>query len=202
MGLLKRPIRFDLSKDRRAQRRTRVEVKGTIYFTEEKYEEKCLVLDLSPDGARLKSTCSAALGTHVVLVTEGLGRYEETLVRHDRIYVGVRFKYCELKRARVAERIAAYVECGSSYPTSARTHERVAAGAIQHKFVLESGEANDCEIVDIALSGIAFKAKACPPIGERLFFGKSAAVVVRHPEDGFAIAFSNASEPKQPQFID
>jgi hypothetical protein len=201
MALLKRSVRFDLSSDRRAQRRTSVEVKATIYFTKEKYEEKCLVLDLSPDGAGLKSTCSASVGTHVVLVIEGLGRYEGALIRHDRIYVGVRFKYCELKRARIAERIAAYVERGSSYPTSARAQERIAPSVIQHKFVLESGDIHDCEILDIALSGIAFKAVVCPPVGERLFFGKSAAVVVRHTKDGFAVALSNASEPKQLRYI-
>jgi hypothetical protein len=196
MALLKHPIRFDLSRDRRIQRRTRVEVKGTIYFIEAKYEEKCLVVDLSPDGAGLKSTCSAALGSHVILVIEGLGRYEGTLVRHDRVYVGVRFKYCELKRARIAKRIAAHVEYGPSYQTSARAHERIAPSAVHHKFVLESGESSDCEMVDIALSGIAFKSKVCPPVGERLFFGKSAAVVVRHTKDGFAVALSHASEPK------
>ena len=198
MALL-RPIHsglFDPSKDMRVQRRTRLEVQGTIFLPDEKYEEKCLVLDLSPDGAGLKSTCSAAIGTRVILHIQGLGRYEGTLIRHDRVRVGVQFKYSEAKRARIAETIAAYLECGPSSPTSGRTDPRMAVSAIPHKFVLASGETNECEIVDIALSGIAFKAAVRPAIGERVVFGNSAAVVVRHTNDGFAVALSALSESK------
>jgi PilZ domain len=201
MALLRRQSRFDARKDDRAQRRTRIDVQGTIYLPEKTYEEKCLVLDLSPDGAGLKSTCTAVPGTHVVLVVHGLGRYGGILVRHDRIHVGVQFKYSEVKRQRVAETIAAYLEHGSSYPTLERTHTRVAPGAIQRKYVLESGESNDCEITDIALSGIAFKAAVRPSVGARLFFGKSAAVVVRHTKEGFAVVLSGPREPKQSQFV-
>jgi PilZ domain len=200
MALLRQHSWFDLSNDRRTQRRARIEVQGTLFFPEENYEEKCLVLDLSPDGAGLKSSCSAALGTQVVLLVQGLGRYEGTLVRHNRIHVGVQFKYSEAMRARVAEKIATYLEFGSSRTTPTRTHVRIAVGAMRRQFVLDSGETNDCEIIDIALSGIAFKASVRPSVGESLFFGKSAAVVVRHTKDGFAVAFSDPSKPKPPQF--
>jgi hypothetical protein len=200
MALLRRQCRFDARKDKRAQRRTRIDVQGTIYLPEKMYQEKCLVLDFSPDGAGLKSTCTAVPGTHIVLVVQGLGRYDGILVRHDRIHVGVQFKYSEVKRARIAERIAAYLEYGSSNPTLEWTHVRVAPGAVQRKFVLGSGESNDCEITDIALSGIAFKAAVRPPLGERLFFGKSAAVVVRHTKEGFAVVLSGPRESKQSKF--
>jgi hypothetical protein len=196
MALLK-PVLFDPRKDMRAQARARLEVHGTLFLPEEKYEQKCLVLDLSPDGAGLKSTCTAALGTRVVLHVQNLGRYEGTLIRHDRIYVGVQFKFSEAKRARVAEEIAAYVEGRSSPLTSTRTNARIAAMTIPNKFSLASGETGDCEIIDIALSGVAFKAVVRPVVGEHLFFGNSTAVVVRHTEDGFAVAFSEPREAEQ-----
>ena len=121
---------FDPRKDMRANARTRLEVQGTIFLPEEKYEHKCTVLDLSPDGAGLKSTCTAALGTRVVLHIQNLGRYEGTLIRHDRVHVAIQFNFSEAKRTRVAEVIAAYVEGRSSPVTSTRTHARIAAMTI------------------------------------------------------------------------
>jgi hypothetical protein len=196
MGLAK-PLHtalFDPRKELRAQPRTRLDVQGTLFMPDNGYELKCAVLDLSPDGAGVKSTCSAAVGTPVVLHVQGLGRYEGTIIRRDRVNVGVRFRYSEAKRARVAEVIAAYVAGVSSSSTPTRNTARVGGFTLPYKFSLESGESGDCEIVDIALTGVAFKATARPAIGERLFFGKSAAVVARHTKDGFAVAFIQAND--------
>ena len=78
-----------------------------------------------------------------------------------------------------------------------RDSARLTVGEIAHSFALASGQIHACDIVDIALSGISIKSDARPAIGERVFFGKSAAVVVRHTKVGFAVAFSDACEPGQ-----
>jgi len=77
--------------ERRARQRAPVGVKGKIFFPERKWEEECVVSDLSPDGAGLKSSCSAAIGALAVLYVDGLGRFEGKIVRHDRLRLGVKF---------------------------------------------------------------------------------------------------------------
>lgn len=181
--------------DRRAQKRARLEVKGNIFFPDKEYEQKCLVLDLSPDGAGLKSACSAALGANIVLYVDGLGRFEGTIIRQDRLHVGVQFKYSKTTRERIAELIAIYLERGPFIYTSMRSRPRLTARKIMHSFALEleSGEKQACDIVDITFSGASFKTGSRPAVGERVMFGKTAAVVVRHTELGFAVAFWDSS---------
>jgi hypothetical protein len=186
---------IDPWEDRRAQRRARLEVKGTILFPDKEYEEKCLVLDLSPDGAGLKSTCSVGSGTKIVLYVDGLGRFEGKIIRQDRLHVGVQFGYSKTTRERIAELIATYLECGPFIYTSTRSRPPLSARKILHSFALEmaSGEKQACDIVDITFSGASFKTDTRPAVGERVMFGKTAAVVVRHTEIGFAVSFWDPS---------
>jgi hypothetical protein len=184
-------IPIDPSRDRRAQKRARLEVKGTIFFPDKEYEEKCLILDLSPDGAGLKSTCAIALGANIVLYVDGLGRFEGTIISQDRLRVGVQFKYSKITRERIAELIAMYLERGPFIYTSMRNRPRLTAKKIMHGVALElaSGQKQACDIVDITFSGASFKTDKRPALGEHLMFGRTAGVVVRHTEFGFAVSF-------------
>lgn len=183
--------------DRRAQKRARLEVKGTLLFPDKGYEEKCTVLDLSPEGAGLKSACSMALGAHIVLYVDGLGRFEGTIIRKDRLHVGVQFKYSRVTRERIAELIAMYLERGPCIYTSMRSRPRLSARKIVHSFALElaSGQKQACDIVDVTFSGASFKTDQRPALGERVMFGKTAGVVVRHTEQGFAVSFWDPGNP-------
>jgi hypothetical protein len=181
---------FDPAKDRRAEARATLKVQGRIFSQKGQVEAACLVLDLSPDGAGLKSTCTAALGSPVILYVDGLGRFEGVIVRHDRLYIGVQFKGSATVRARIAERIAAYLEKGTGHPTPKRTSPRLSVSEAAYSFTTDSGQTHACEIDDIALSGASFKTATRPPIGARVSFGKTTAIVVRHTESGFAVTFS------------
>src|SRR5215469_15302805 len=141
----------DAWEDRRAERRVRLKVKGHIFFPDKEYEQDCLVLDLSPDGAGLKSACSAALGTHIVLYVEGLGRFEGKIIRKDRLHVGVQFKYSKITRERIAELIANYLERGPFVYATLRSRPRITARKMAHSFALEleSGGKQACDVVDI-----------------------------------------------------
>jgi PilZ domain len=193
MGLVNRIQNsvFDPWNELRAQRRTRFKIRGTILFPEKQYEQKCLVLDLSPDGAGLKSACSPVLSSRVVLYVDGLGRFEGTIIRQDRLHVGVQFKYSEAMRERIAGQISIYRQHGPLNSPATRDWPRLCAAEIPHSFVRESGQTQLCDISDIALSGASFISDIRPDVGERVFFGKAVAVVVRHTEEGFAVTFSD-----------
>jgi len=180
--------------ERRARQRAPVGVKGKIFFPERKWEEECVVSDLSPDGAGLKSSCSAAVGALAVLYVDGLGRFEGKIVRHDRLRLGVKFAFSEAKRARLAQVIADFVERGEVKSTSLRTRSRLTGSQALHQFVLPSGQTRDCEIVDIALSGASLRTDMRPPVGETITFGKTTAIVVRHTKCGIAVSFQDNAE--------
>jgi hypothetical protein len=180
--------------ERRARPRAPVGVKGKIFFPERKLEEECVVSDLSPDGAGLKSSCSAAVGALAVLYVDGLGRFEGKIVRRDRLRLGVKFDFSEVKRARLAQMITDYVERGEIKSTSVRARSRLTGSQALHQFVLTSGQSRDCEIVDIALSGASLRTDVRPPVGETIMFGKTTAIVVRHTKCGIAVSFQDNSE--------
>jgi len=185
----RRNVSHDPKKDKRARSRAQVGVKGRIFFPSRQYEEECLVCDLSPDGAGLKTSCSGAVGAQVILYVDGLGRFEGSIARHDRLRVGIKFKCSDVKRARIAELIASYVELGAVTSTSLRERARQNGGLALHYFSLASGETMRCEIVDIALSGASLRTQERPPVGETISFGKTAALVVRHTDCGIAVTF-------------
>jgi hypothetical protein len=186
---------FRLSRgERRARQRVPVGVKGKIFFPERQWEEECVVSDLSPDGAGLKSSCSAPVGALAILYVDGLGRFEGKIVRHDRLRLGVKFGFSEAKRARLAQMIVDFVERGDIKSTSLRARSRLTGNLALHQFVLSSGQSRDCEIVDIALSGASLRTDVRPPVGETITFGKTTAVVVRHTAFGIAVSFQDAAE--------
>jgi hypothetical protein len=65
---------------------------------------------------------------------------------------------------------------------------------MMHGFALElaSGQKQACDIVDVTFSGASFKTDKRPALGERVMFGKTAGVVVRHTDCGFAVSFWDA----------
>jgi hypothetical protein len=177
--------------EKRARKRARLKLEGTIFLPDKECEANCSVLDMSPDGAGLKSACSATLGTNIVLYVQGLGRFEGTIIHRDRLHVGVKFNYSKLSRVRIAEQIAMYLEHGPSIYTSMRSRPRLTAKKMVHSFALElgAGQKQVCDVVDITFIGASLKTDTRPAVGERVMFGKTPGVVVRHTEDGFAISF-------------
>jgi len=185
----KSEILFDPAEDFRAAERASLGLQGII-IADGNCEQKCLVLDLSCDGAGLELERPTDLGSCVVLQVGALGQFEGEVVRQEGLHVGIRFKSSKVARDLIAEQIANYLKCGAPVKSSARDSERLHVVGIAHSFVLKSGQAHECEIVDIALSGALFKAALKPAMGELISFGKSAASVVRHTEGGFAVKFS------------
>lgn len=180
--------------DKRKTRRWPVGIKGKIFVPERQYGEECLISDLSTAGAGLKTSCSAALGTKVVLYIDEFGRYDATIVQSYRRKVGVKFQISDNKRARTADLITNYVTHGTAGATSLRSSVRVTGVSSLKSFANESGEAAACKVLDIALTGASLETEARPEIGAQIFFGEIAARVVRHIPNGIAVAFVPRNE--------
>jgi hypothetical protein len=181
--------------ERRAGKRASVSVKGKLFFPNHRYEEDCTVLDLSPDGAGVKASCSVPIGAPVVLYVDGLGRFDGILSQRNRLRVGLKFRQTAERRAKVAEKLAEFLRHGKVDPTAARARGRIEPGTALHNFTLQSGQSVECEVIDVALSGASFRTTSRPPVGEKIAFGRTVAVVVRHTASGFAAQFTGDTLP-------
>lgn len=190
-----------LRSERRIRKRWGVSIPGKLFVPDRQVEGSCAVLDLSADGAGLKSACSAAMGARVVLYVDGFGRYEGRVVQRDRLRLGVQFVCTDAKRARIVEQIASFVQNGKVATTDLRRAERTQKGESLQCFRLASGRAVPCEIADMALTGASLNTQIRPPVGEIIRFGGMSAVVVRHTETGIAVKFLGPSEPPPPPFV-
>lgn len=186
-----RKARTQTEKRREARSRSRVPLTGRLYFPDRKIEEACEILDLSPSGAGLKTSASAPIGTRAVLYLDGFGTYEGTVVRRNRTELGMEFRCSEARRARTAEQIIAFLANGSRVSSGVRSTARVSRAHALHELVTLRGEHVHCEIVDIALGGVALKSSYRPMIGEIVRFGELSGKVLRLSSDGFVVGFSS-----------
>ena len=175
--------------EKRKQKRTSLELRGKLFVPQRGVEEDCRILDLSPDGAGVKSSISAPIGTKLVLYADGFGRFEGTVIMRDRTRLGVQFQSGSAKRARTAEQILEYVINGTTTRAPLRTTMRAREFPMLHEFVLADGRHASCKVIDIALGGASLETETRPDIGEVVNFGSAAAHVVRHTELGIAVQF-------------
>lgn len=187
--------------EKRGRKRWSLSLPGRLFVPGRQIEGDCVVIDLSPDGAGLKSACSAALNTHIVLYVDGFGRYEGHVVQRDRLRLGMQFVCSDTKRSRIVEQIASFVHNGKVVPTNLRSTERTRQSEALQEFRLASGRAVPCEIGDMALTGAALTTHLRPPVGEEIRFGGMSAIIVRHTETGIGVKFLGPSELPPPPFV-
>jgi hypothetical protein len=184
-----RASRPDFLTEKRKQKRTSLTLEGKIFVPQQSIEEDCRVLDFSPDGAGVKSSIPAPVGTRLVLYVDRFGRFEGTVVTRDRTRLGVQFHCSSAKRARTAEQILQYVLNGTTARVQLRTTLRAGEVPPLQDFVLADGRHASCKVIDIALGGASLRTEARPEIGELLNFGSASARVVRHMDQGIAVQF-------------
>src|ERR1700692_2877283 len=121
------PARSANGPENRKQKRTEFGLKGKLFVPKRGSEDDCVVVDFSSDGAGVKCAGSAPIGTHVVLYMDCFGRFEGTVVRRNRVRLGLKFQSSKAKRDRTSEQIADFVSHGltkrSQYRKTARMSE-------------------------------------------------------------------------------
>jgi hypothetical protein len=126
-----------------------------------------------------------------VLYVEGFGSYEGTVVRRSRTILGMEFRCSEARRARTAEQLIAFIANGGKAGSGLRSTARIRLTPDLHEIITARGEHVQCEVVDIALGGVALKSSFRPEIGEIVHFGECRGKVLRLSPDGFVVEFSS-----------
>ncbi|HTT82641.1 MAG TPA: ATP-binding protein [Rhizomicrobium sp.] len=183
--------------ERRRQARAGIRLKGRLFAPDRGWEEDCTVLDFSADGAGLRCGASAPVGVRVVLYIECFGRFEGRVVQRNRLRLGVEFKSSKAKRERTRQQLADFIAHGGSAQRAMRTGLRAGDMDSFAHFISEDGTKADCEVMDIGLSGALFRTESCPPIGDTIVFGETAARVIGHVPEGIAVEFIDRRTAEQ-----
>ena len=70
-----------------------------------------------------------------------------------------------------------------------RGHDRVSVSKQPIRVTYDNGEIEDCDAIDVSISGASLTSQHRPAIGTEMMVGKMRARVVRHHENGFGVAF-------------
>jgi hypothetical protein len=173
-----------------------VTVKGR-FLAPDGSEHDCAIRDMSLSGIALMCDTPVSMGAHLIVYLDDFGRFEGDVVRVFDGGFAIETALSGARRDRVAERLAAYAK-GDNKGASARAFARYAPAeaGIEESSVLTlpDGRTAPCRIVDMSLGGANVATELRAPIGTDVSIGRMKGRVVRHTEEGIAIAFTDIPE--------
>lgn len=174
--------------DRRVYDRTPMSLHGSYRTDPSDVEKAVLVADISPGGARILAAEIPQASAEISMKISGLGALVGRVVRVGAMEFSVQFTSCSAERERMAASIAWRFNKSRLGLAARRGAEReLCEGCDPVEF--SDGEKRDAEIVDLSLSGAAFRCSRAVANGERVRIGALSGSVVRQIEGGFAVAF-------------
>jgi hypothetical protein len=176
----------------RAHERTPITLHGTFKVGED-MEFACVLMDISPGGARVMASETPAMNAEVTISIAGLGKLSGSVVRSGSMEFAVQFTTCEGARENLARTIAWQFNRGRlNLPSNVRT--ATAANAPADAVVLDDGSQIETSVLELSISGVAYISTTQPAIGTRVQVGTMAGTVARHFETGFAVSFDPPSD--------
>jgi hypothetical protein len=163
---------------------------GTLFVDD--VRNRCTVIDVSPGGAHIKYGHSLPLHTRARLHIDGFGSFDSLVIRCEDGELGLLFVSSDAKRFQIIDKLAQFVEGGTTSTKPLRRHERTPANAFAY-FTRADGYLAQCFILDISLHKMSVKVLVRPPIGEIVSFGGTYGRVTLHHDHGVVIQFVKRS---------
>jgi hypothetical protein len=137
-----------------------------------------------------------AVGSHLIIYLDDFGRFEGDVVRTFEGGFAIETALSGPRRERVADRLAAYAKGETVAPARAFRRYSAAEGGFEETQVLNlpDGRSIPCRVVDMSLGGANVEIQNREPIGTPVSLGRMKGRVVRHTNEGMAIAFNEISE--------
>lgn len=151
-------------------------------------EFTCMLIDISPGGAKVSAEIPPALGERIVMLFDGLGRIEGDVVRAGARGFAVRFVTTQRKRDKLGDAITWRFNMERLGLEEDRTAPRK-PGTGRVKIRLKDGVLIHADLVDVSISGAAFACLERPRKGETVTVGDLTGHVTRWLDNGFAVAF-------------
>lgn len=181
--------------ERRRHPRVPVTVKGR-FLAPDGTEHACAIRDMSLSGIALICETPINLGSHLIIYLDDFGRFEGDVVRTFDGGFAIETALSGARRDRVADRLAAYAKGDKGVGARAFQRYAPAEAGVEESSVLTlaDGQTAPCRIVDMSLGGANVGTELRSPIGTHVSIGRMKGRVVRHTEEGIAIAFTEIPE--------
>lgn len=181
--------------ERRRHPRVPVTVKGR-FLAPDGSEHPCAIRDMSLSGIALMCETPIALGSHLIIYLDDFGRFEGDVVRIFDGGFAIETALSGPRRERVADRLTAYAKGETTPPARAFRRYSAAEGGFEETQMLNlpDGRSIPCRVVDMSLGGANVALENREPIGTPVSLGRMKGRIVRHTDEGIAIAFSDISE--------
>jgi PilZ domain len=164
------------------------------YMLEDKREFPCVTIDISLGGLSCIASVRGAIGEKIVVYLDQIGRVEGKVVRHTERGFALALNLPFAKREKIANQLTWLVNRDILGLPEDRRFERIVP-LRRHSILSLDGEGEHVvRLVDVSMSGAAVETPLKPPIGTKAIIGQTSGHVVRHFENGFAIAFDNMIE--------
>ncbi len=180
--------------DRRGARRVQLVLLGR-FMRASRHEYPCKLMDMSVTGAAMMSPVAVEPGEPIVAYFDHIGGIEGTVVRTFEGGFAIAMSATQHKREKIAAQLTWLINKHELQGVADRRHER---RAVSQKLTLklDQGITVECRAIDISLSGASIETSERPAIGSEVIFGKLRCRVMRHHEQGIAVAFLDIQEPE------
>ncbi|MES1990852.1 MAG: PilZ domain-containing protein [Pseudomonadota bacterium] len=181
--------------ERRRHPRVPVTVKGR-FLAPDGTEHPCAIRDMSLSGIALVCDTPINIGSRLIIYLDDFGRFEGDVVRVFEGGFAIETALSGPRRERVADRLAAYAKGDKGIGARAFQRYAPADAGVEEQSVLTlpDGRTAPCRIVDMSLGGANVGTELRAPIGTHVSIGRMKGRVVRHTEEGIAIAFTEIPE--------
>jgi hypothetical protein len=151
-------------------------------------EHPCQVKEISSDGAIFVAATVPPAGQAVVAYIEELGRVEAVSGEPVTGGFSVSFSATGARRDRLVSKIE-WMKKREIGGSENRRHPRYEPREKASQITLPDGRVYPVEVIDISVSGAAFKSDIMPSVGTLMLLGRMKGKVVRYLETGVAIEF-------------
>ncbi len=180
--------------DRRVFQRVRIRLLGR-FMREDKEEYPCQIVNMSAGGLAIHAPTAGALGEHLVVYVDQIGRVEGTVSRTFPEGFAVEISATNYKREKIVNQLTWLVNRTRLNMAEERTHERVSPNRPNTQMTLLDGSVLPCQVLDISLSGASVAVNPRPPMGQPVVLGLTRGSIVRHHEQGVGIRFLDIQDP-------
>ena len=180
-----------IAPDRRRYKRVELNLLGR-FMRASKNEFPCRLIDISVGGAAISSPVTVEDNEQIVAYFDHLGGLEGRVVRTMDDGFAIEFNATVHRRQKLAAQLTGLIneELIEVADLRRRGHDRIKLDSKKLNIKYDDGGSEECEAIDVSISGASLQSKTRPALGSKVIVGKLRAEVVRHHERGFGVAFT------------
>jgi hypothetical protein len=174
--------------ERRRHARVAITLLGR-YMLADKREFPCQTVNMSPGGLAIDAPVCGAVGEHVVMYLDQIGRVEGKIVRHTERGFAIQMTIPFAKREKIANQLTWLINRDTLGMPEDRRHERIIPHRRHSILRVDEDREHVVQLIDISISGAAVSTAVKPAMGAKVKLGQTSGYIVRIFDGGVAVSF-------------